>query len=326
MNVETVKDLINKAKCDLQLHLVTLQDQGGDTKSLGNIEDEIERLTLIATTIEFYEKDLLICKVEEEYYGKVKELRKTKQEHIYVKPTVVDRIGIQTLWPKKIKKVILLSATINEEDIKRLGLQDRRVAYLRLDSPIPPERRPFVYTPVASMAYRNRKESIPAIIKMCGQIAAKMDKHKGVIHCTYDMADKLKAEYRYNDRFWFHGKMDKSDRYNEFRAAKGNMIFVASGMSEGIDLAGDSARFQIITQLMRPNLGDRVNAWMVKNNINAYNWEAVREVIQQAGRICRGPEDFGMTFMLDSEFQGFYNQTSHLWPQWFKKAIVWPKG
>src|SRR5262249_41063287 len=53
------------------------------------------------------------------------------------------------LWPLgKVKKIVLLSATIGKSDIQQMGLSDRRVLWISVPSPIEPERRPFIWEPV----------------------------------------------------------------------------------------------------------------------------------------------------------------------------------
>lgn len=316
-----VKGLVAKTIASLQLYLIDLESDGNG-KEAEKVEEDIERLSYIRDSIERFGGELLIEKVKDAYHGKVKELRKTEQEYIYVKPLRVDRIGEDFLWPKSVEKVVLLSATINDIDVARLGLNvGRKATIYRCNSPIPPERRPFMITPVASMKYANRNFGTPKIIKAIQVLAAHHKDQKGVVHCTYDMAKKIQAEVGGDPRYWFHDKYNKSEVYNKFRASKGNAIFVASGMEEGIDLAFDAGRWQVITQLMRPNVTDRVNSWMYRNNRRVYNWEAVRKIIQQTGRICRDPTDFGVTYMLDSEFEAFYTESFSLWPQWFRDAM-----
>ena len=323
LNGQGIKKLVEKTINSLQMHLIDLQSQGAENKTAEKVENEIERLGYVRDSIERFKDDLLIQKDTAEYFGNMKELRKTKQEHIYVKPVRVDKIGGDFLWPKQVNKIVLLSATISDLDVKRLGLDaGKRVAYYRCDSPIPANRRPFFLAPVASMKYDNRAKSFPRIITAIQMLAKHHHDQKGVIHCTYDSAQKLKAVVGKDPRYWFHDKFNKTEVYNRFRAMPGNQILVASGMEEGIDLAFDAGRWQVITQLMRPNVEDKVNKWMYQNDRTTYNWETIRKIIQQTGRICRDPADFGVTYMLDSEFEYFYGTTGPLWPQWFKDGML----
>lgn len=318
-----IKQVVSRTIASLQLYLIDLEDKKGDSKSIEKVENEIERLSYIRDSIERFKDDLLIVKDTGEYYGNIKELRKTKQEYIYVKPIKVDRIGSDFLWPKKtVNKVFALSATINDIDIERLGLNVmRRVGVYKCPNTIPAQRRPFVFSPIGSMKYTNRAVTTPKIIKAIKYLAAHHKGQKGFVHCTYDMSLKIKEQLGADRRFWFHDKYNKKEVYEKFRATKTDAILIACGMDEGVDLAFDVARWQIITQLMRPNVEDKLNSWLYRHNRKVYNWEAVRKIIQQTGRICRSPADFGVTYMLDSEFEEFLANTQDLWPSWFTESM-----
>jgi len=316
----SIKILIDQAVRSLSMELVRLTDQGSDSQK-EKLEKEIERYGYIRDSIDRFNGDLLIEKVVEEYRGTMKEFRKTNQEYIYVKPLRVDKIGKDILWPDSVKKVILLSATINEEDSAALGLNAKRVAHYKCDSTIPAERRPFMIWGIGSMKYSNRAATTPKIIQGIKKLSEHHVNEKGIVHCTYDMATKIRATLGHDPRFWFHDKMNKTEMYNKFRAAPGNPILIACGMEEGIDLAFDAGRWQVITQIMRPNIQDLVNKWMMFNNKRFYNWEAVRKIIQQTGRICRDPTDFGITYMLDGDFMEFMGETRSMWPKWFVASM-----
>lgn len=321
----SISGLIAKAISSLTMDLVTLEAQDAGDSAKEALEKEIERFGYIRDTIGQFKNELLIEKERGFYHGAKKELRKTEQEYIYVKPLKVDKIGSGTLWPRSVEKLILLSATIFPDDAETLGLNTRRVGRYVAPYAIPAAHRPFIVWPVASMASRNRPASIP---KIADAVKAVTDKHKdvkGIVHCTYEMAKFLQARFGSDPRFMFHDQRNKREQYEKYLAAKKPVVLIASGMAEGIDLAFDAGRFQIITQLMRPYLGDKVNKYFAMNKPRFYNLEGVRAVMQQTGRICRDPTDVGYTYMLDSEFYPFYAQTHDMWPQGFKDAILWPK-
>jgi len=322
----SIRDLIKATIKSLSDTLIDWSVSGVGDSQKEALEKEIERLTYIQSTIDYYKNDLLIEKDKEEYRGKKKEFKGTEQEYIYVKPLKIDKMGNDLLWPKSpVQKIILLSATIFPLDLETLGLNGKKVAYFRCGSPIPPENRPFVIWPVASMKWSNRAASLPKMVEGIRTLAKLHHDTKGVIHCTYELNRKLESAFGHDPRFWFHTNQNKMEKYNQFRAATGNQIFVASGMDEGIDLAFDAGRWQVLTQLMRPNIADKVNKWMANNRPMAYHLETVRKVIQQTGRICRDPTDIGITYMIDSEFYSLWGQAKDLFSQWFIDAMIWPK-
>jgi len=52
-----------------------------------------------------------------------------------------------------------------------------------------------------------------------------------------------------------------------------------------------------------------------------YTMDAVNRLIQQSGRVGRGWDSFGCTFILDSKFGEIYNQYKGSFPEWFKERL-----
>jgi Rad3-related DNA helicase len=309
---------------------------------LDKLHEEMKKYTEIVSSIQKdYEDYLILLKKEVFYTNRIdlQQYNKKEVRFIYIKPKDIKKIAEPLLWPKQLtKKIIFLSATFKENDLETLGLSDRKYGIFNGKSPIPKENRPIRVWPLASMSYRKRKESTPIISAGCLKIADKHSDEKGIIHCTYDIAEKIKNLIHRDsaaNRFIFHTTKDKTEKYNLFRDSKYPSILVASGMSEGIDLPDDLARWQIISMLMKPNISDDVNYWNLKNNIEKYNWETIRMTEQQSGRICRHETDKGVTYILVTDFYDLY-RTTHinkisrnqpsLWDEWFVESIKWPDG
>lgn len=280
------------------------------------------------------QNNVIIKKKEEFYRGSNQEARNTMQEYLFIKPINIKKLAKKLFWPDGlINKIFLLSATFNEEDIKLLGLDEKRVCYFKHPSPIPPDRRPFIVWPVANMSYKTRKEGLTNMIKGILKVA-ETNPEKGLIHCTYETAEKLRQSIGFDARYLFHTNKNKEEIYNYFRNSKGNHILVASGMAEGIDLPNDAARWQIITQVMYPSLQDDVNIWRANNAPDLYLWDTVKMIRQQTGRVCRGATDYGKTYILDSQF-GYLWKRSHfdriaagkecMWGKSFEESMIWPK-
>ena len=52
-----------------------------------------------------------------------------------------------------------------------------------------------------------------------------------------------------------------------------------------------------------------------------YTMDALNKLIQQAGRIGRGWDSFGATFLLDSKFGELYGQYKQFFPDWFNDRL-----
>jgi Rad3-related DNA helicase len=283
-----------------------------EMKALQDLKETILKYEGVLNFIRESGDDRIIVEQEEYYY-------KQKQKVITISPRKLDRLG-KKLWDDSVKKVFILSATINSVDQKALGFPEAQTACIQVNSPIPADNRKVVVIPVASMAYKAREESFPVMCEAIRKIVALKKEEKGVIHTTYDMAEKLR-KVLVGSRFIFHDKYDKEKQYRYFLNSPAGSVLIASGMEEGIDLAHDRARWQIVTQVMFPFLGDPRWKWIVNNAPEEYYWEAVRTIIQQSGRVCRSPDDRGITYILDSQFWSLYEKASKMWPKWYIDSI-----
>jgi len=230
------------------------------------------------------------------------------------------------LWPAQVQKIVLMSATISYKDIESLGLDRRRTLYLEVDSPIPAASRPIITDYVANVNRNNLREATLAMAtRILEDYVPRYVGKKGIIHATYAQAKIFREVFGGDERFIFHDKTDTRQKYQEFLDSppESGRVFVASGLYEGIDLAEDLGRWQIITKIPWLNLGDPAIRYKAENDPAYYVWDALKNTMQACGRICRGPEDQGDTIIMDSSFTRMVQQGEKygLIPRWWKEAL-----
>ena len=81
---------------------------------------------------------------EDFYFGELEPCIKIKPLHVKDKSPI--------LWPDKVKRLVLMSATISQKDLEYLGLGDRVVKFVDTPSPIPKENRRIIPLNACSMA------------------------------------------------------------------------------------------------------------------------------------------------------------------------------
>lgn len=227
-------------------------------------------------------------------------------------------------WPKEVSKVVLMSATIGEKDIEQLGLGGRRrVCYIDCKSPIHPDSRPIIFDPVVSVNRNNMEQAAVELSKYIQQIAADRLEEKGVIHATYQMAALLRRHLT-DSRYIYHDRDSKRDMYRLFRESPPatGKVLIASGMYEGIDLPEDLGRWQVISKIPWMSLGNPAIAHMASLDPDYYLWECMKTTIQACGRICRTPEDYGESFILDRSFWRLLRDGEKFLPEYFSEAII----
>lgn len=224
------------------------------------------------------------------------------------------------LWPK-VKKLILMSATISKVDVEELGLSQKRVLYLKAPSPIPKENRPILYQPLGSMSKDAQKANLP---RLCRFIEERMKEHgssKGLIHSTYGLNELLQKELSSNSRYLFHNSVNKLKKLEQWMESDDKILFSA-GLQEGLDLHGDLCKWQIIAKVMWPSLEDNAVRYKLQQNPDWYAWQALRLVAQASGRVCRNTTDYGITYITDSSFNRLLKEHKHLFPEWFTEALI----
>lgn len=234
------------------------------------------------------------------------------------------------MWPHDTKKILIMSATFTEADLSILGLKDRKIKFIECDSPIPVSHRKIIVDNPYNMSYKYQESNIP---KQAAQLLKIFDLYpdqKGFIHLPYSMAEKMKDYLSANPRVMWHDKDNKEDVLKQFIASKKPVIMLASGFAEGVDLKGEEFGFQVITKVMYPSMADKLNAMLYKEDHQRMAWQTVRTILQQSGRICRGPEDKGDTWIIDGAFgnkkkkrMGLYQRSNSYFPQYFKSSLEW---
>ena len=230
------------------------------------------------------------------------------------------------LWPNKVHKIVMMSATISYKDLESLGLDRRRTLYLEVDSPIPASNRPIITDYCGNVNRDNLEEcTLEMANKLETEYLPRYAGSKGLIHATYAQAKIFKKFWEGNDRFLFHDRDNVRTRFSEFIASSpdSGRIFVASGLYEGIDLADDLARWQVVSKVPWPNLGDPATKYKAEQDESWFCWQAAKNVLQACGRVCRSESDRGDTIIMDGSFDRLvklmykYNLT----PGWWKDAL-----
>jgi Rad3-related DNA helicase len=115
----------------------------------------------------------------------------------------------------------------------------------------------------------------------------------------------------------------REDALGKYKRMPGAVMFAPS-MQRGVDLPGDLCRVQVIAKVPFPALGDRqVSARThLPGGQTWYNVQAIRDVVQMAGRGVRSKDDHAVTYILDRQFgRNLWGKNKSMFPAWFNEAI-----
>ncbi len=219
--------------------------------------------------------------------------------------------------------VIFMSATILDRDAfaESVGIPKSEMAFVSLPSPFPAENRPVIYAGVGKMNSSSIQDTLPKIVEAVKQIMKEHKNEKGIIHChSYKVASYIKKNIR-SSRILIHGSDNRDLILEKHKKAKSATVLLSPSMTEGVDLKGDLSRFQIICKVPYPYLGDK----LVRKKMNKWRWwyplQTAKTILQSVGRSVRSKDDSAATYILDADFERFYNSNRNLFPNTFKESL-----
>ncbi len=195
---------------------------------------------------------------------------------------------------------------------------------------------PIIYYPVGKFTMHEYGKKGAEIFKVAANFmniiftyyTNKYGKIKAVIHVmNLDPTAKYTARFLHPRKVKIHekGELDKTIR--EFIEGDYDYLIVASADS-GYDFKGKEIPLQFILNLPYPDLEDpewkaRKEKFGEDEARRAYEEVVVRRIIQACGRICRGADDIGATFILDKKFGELYEKRENWFDENFKKRLIW---
>lgn len=237
----------------------------------------------------------------------------------------------QSLLAECADVTVLSSAYLGHREVlaECFGLDAGGVRVFNIGSPFSLEQRPIVYRPVGALSRETRARLEPALFAEVGAILAAHPDDKGLIHvASYDMGRRLvhdlatRAPRESRRLLWIDSAAGKSPALGHHRASPLPTVLVSPSLREGVDLPDDFLRFQVVTKLPYPDLGDPWTAARRARDPRWYAVETAKALVQAYGRSCRHAGDHGVTYVLDAQFARFLQHYRVLLPEWFLDAAV----
>jgi Rad3-related DNA helicase len=225
--------------------------------------------------------------------------------------------------------VILSSAFLGPHGVlaECFGLEADRVRTFGSPSPFPLAQRPIVYRPVGALSRETLAELEPAMFAEVAAILAAHPRDKGLIHVpSYAAGDRLvrdlalRAPAEHRRLVVVESAAAKPRALDLHRASPFPTVLVSPSLREGVDLPDDELRFQIVTKMPYPDLGDPWTAARQTRDPRWYALETAKALVQAYGRSCRHAGDHGTTYVLDGQFSRFLTRYRPLLPPWFRDA------
>jgi Rad3-related DNA helicase len=265
--------------------------------------------------LEIYDKENWVFDYEKGY-GR-------KSDRIIFKPIDVSPYAEQIVF-RLGRKILMMSATILDHKgfCESLGIPGDQVSFISLPSPFPVKNRPIFFCPIGKMSMSEIDKTLPKLSEGVKSILDQHKNEKGIIHAhSYKIANYLKGALK-DKRILVHDSSNRDLVLRKHLKSKDPTVLLTPSMTEGIDLVGETSRFQVICKVPYPYLGDK----LVKKRMNRWRWwyplQTAKTVVQSVGRSVRNNEDHAVTYILDSDWERFYDRNRDYFPDEFKECLV----
>lgn len=243
---------------------------------------------------------------------------------ISFKPVVINKVAKDYLF-KHADKVLFLSATILDFPtyMDLMGIPREQAAIIKVPSSFPVENR-MIYTTFAigNLNYKNLDANLPKMVETIDYLLKAYPAVKGIIHgVTYKICNYIYDNLQ-SDRLLFPTNASEQKKtFDKHASTEEPTILLSPSMTEGVDLANDLSRLQIIVKMPYPYLGCPVLKRRIEIYGNYYNMLTALTITQAYGRSVRSAEDFCLTFVLDSCFIDFVRMHRSILQPSFIEAI-----
>lgn len=225
------------------------------------------------------------------------------------------------------QRVLMLSATILDADtyLTSLGIDPADATVIRIGSDFPVRNRPVRLRPAARLTRHHLERELPRLTEAVARIMEEHPTEKGVIHAhSYRIASHLQRHLPASARERLVTHFDSSGRdaaLFEHVSSPDATVLLTPSMTEGIDLADDLARWQILCKIPYANLGDAQVRARTEQDPAWYDWRTCLSVVQAYGRTVRARDDYAVTYLLDADFPTFLRRQRRRLPDWFMEAV-----
>jgi ATP-dependent DNA helicase DinG len=321
---EILKWIEEKYKPAVQRKIKSLEKEVRDCYISGMDPTVFERLAKQNTML-----DKHICKVnrflksyEEDNWVFNLETSDKGHKKIQFKPVDISKHAHEALFDGT-AKVLLMSATIINKDAfcRSLGLNINKTGFIHIPCPFPKENRKVHILPVGKMSYSHIDKTLPALTEMVKEILEQHPNEKGIIHAvSYKIAKYLVTNIKSN-RLITHTSENREQVLAQHKLTIEPTVLISPSMAEGVDLADDASRFQILCKIPFPPLNDELIKKRMARDSFWYPYQTLKTIIQSLGRSIRNENDYAVSYILDEDWNYFYSKNKFMFSEDFLSIL-----
>ncbi len=259
---------------------------------------------------------------EDNWVFSIEPTPKIKSKKLEFKPVDISKLAQEELFCYG-TNVLMMSATLINKDAfcRSVGLNPDDVAFLHMPSPFQVKNRLVNVMPVGKMSYNNIDRTLPIMAAAVQEILNQHNNEKGVIHCVSKKVANFIAENVKSNRILTHTTEDRDKILEKHKKSAKPTVLVSPSMAEGVDLADDASRFQILCKMPFPSLGDELVKKRMKRDKEWYAYQTLKTIVQSLGRSIRNENDFAVSYILDEDWQTFFRHNKRMFSEDFLSIL-----
>lgn len=292
-------------------------------KTLNSIHQRFESMSEAQDNLAM---KLVLFKKYRKYYnlaGKVSDFFSYNYEHVF-DSVVPNEFTVKPIFIKDIihellaKYNLFMSATITQDFAEEtMGLHEETTAFVTAAPSFPKENRPIFFMGSNVLNYSNLQleSTITDINKMVSKVLKFHHDDKGIILTpSFAMNEKIAKSIKENVKIFEHVRGENAaqliDRFKQYDKPA---VLISPSLYEGLDLDGDSSRYQIIVKTPYASLKEKRIEYITKHYPDIYKTMTLYKVLQGIGRSIRSMEDYAATYCIDKNLSYLFNSKFNIW-------------
>lgn len=310
---------------ELQKVYTAINEQGAVEAERALRSNNLKKYTALARFCKKYEG--LACKIDDLFNYDYEHVFEYKEDEaaISVKPVFVGSM-IDAL--QCADHNLFMSATVtNDMMVKTLNLVPEKTEFITLPPTFPKEHKEFIFFSPMSLNFTSLQnpDTVKALRKNVTKIVSKHIEYeeRGIILTpSFKLQKEIVQELQpltKHLKLFVHEQGEKLEHVlAAFKAYKGNnALLISPSMFEGVDLAGDLSRYQILVKAPFPSLGDKRMKFILDKHPELYETITIMKMVQGAGRSVRAADDYAVTYCLDQHGQRIFSSPRNIWKNEF---------
>lgn len=221
---------------------------------------------------------------------------------------------------------LFMSGTINKEFVmKTTGIKDEELIFIKSGPVFDVANKKLNFLNLDRYNQNSLKDNkvIDKAIDYIIKILNFNDKEKGIIQTpsfviSNTIFEKIKNRCK-SHKIFIHTPGEPVTRQLElFKECKESAVFISPSLFEGIDLADELSRFQILFKAPYPSLGDARMKYILEHHKDFYQMITINKIIQSFGRSVRNEKDWSQIYCFDSMIFNLFNEPYNTWRDEFQ--------